>query len=534
MIHVLQEPGKQDSTEGLMPWQVLFPRQFQLFNSFLEPECKRDHPKVPSSVLVEGPRMSAKTIGTIHRVIRHMFETPGARVAMIVKITGAATDGGAWNDVVDIAMPYWLNVPGCRYTSMDSRGNPGPRIDSKTRTIFFRISNYFGGESELRLFSLNHCADAKVRFKSTRFSCVWMNELSNFEDPIVYNAIWMQLRSFHLRRHQLLWIADTNPSDQGEDSWIYKIWHKQHIDLAGLSNVAAKDKEYVEQYRRSMRVFRFRLSDNLTMDEGDRAVQRANYAHDPGEQARNCDGLWVSGHGNKGKHFADLFDRNIHVIGGGDDEGDQIAVSEDTTELFGGWDIGAVNHAVVLMEKRVVKLPSGQEVSVWNVLDELLYIGEHKTISDMGLEILEKMEAIERANGKKYTWIHYADDSALNVWRPSSGSFDYMELQIATANKIRLIGVPKPDGSIMARVRLERRLLHERRTYVSYRCQGVIAMFESLKRGSTAKDYVERDEHKHIFDAKSYVTFMEASTDLTLETLRPRAAAKTEPIYVKL
>lgn len=532
MVQTEESPGGELAVKP-MPWETLFPKQIELFNLALWDECERDHPSVPPCILLDGPRKSTKTIGACFKVLRHMWETPNARVAVLVKIQGTATDGGALNDLIDIVLPLWLEADmGCRYTTFDAKGIPGVRTDSKTRTIYFRISNMYGGESELRLFSLNHDQEAEKRFKSMRFSCVWVVELSNFEDPTVFYSLWQQLRMWHLPPWKHLFISDTNPSDEGDDSWIFEIWHKRQIAPV-LGKLEEKDKIPLNrnEIERSLRLLQFKLEDNLALTPAQRQAQYDLYASDPQRQMRDCDGVWVSS--GRRKHFADVFMPHIHVVGGGKDEGDQIALSPLTTRLLGGWDIGSsVNHAAWVIEKRMVELPNKRVISTFNVLDGLLHVGEQKRVSELGLEMLQIMEAIEFKNRKRFEWIHYADDSATTVYRPSSGTFDYLEIQAATGGRIILVGVPKPDGSVELRVNLIRRLLFERRLYVSARCRALLAMFGKIK--SSKKDFVQHSDHKHAFDALSYPLYMECNADLMAEAFKPDAdQAAAEPIHIK-
>lgn len=329
---------------------------------------------------------------------------------------------------------------------------------------------------------------------------------------------------YHLQPWQHLWIGDTNPSDEGEDSWIYNLWYKRRTEILTTND---KDKPS-DEFALSLRRITFALTDNLLLTEAERVVLKQLYADDPGESAREYDGLWVKGHGNKGKHFSDLFSHSVHVIG--DNENSMIELHSSTETLYSGWDLGsAVNHAAVLMEKRLIRSQDGErEWPVFSVLDELLYTDEQKTTAELGLEMLDKMRAIEDDYGRQFTWVHYSDDTAINVWRPSSGTFDYLEILSVTDNQIRLLGVPKPQGSVQARVRLLRRLLREHRFYVSASCKGVISMIENCKKGSTTRDYVEWNEHKHMFDAVSYVLFMECAADLEQVLLKPHARVPTD------
>lgn len=467
-----------------------------------------------------------------HRVIRHLYETPAAHAGLIVKTTKSATDGGVWLDLVDIVLPIWLadRTLNFDYTTFDREGNPGSKTDSKTRTIYFKIRNYFGGESTLRLFSLEHDHEVKAKLKSTRFSCLWFSELSNFYDPDVYRSSWEQLRMFHLKRYEHLWISDTNPSEEGEDSWIYRTFIRKNAEL-----VLGKDTSAgADEFKRAIVHMPFTLNDNLAMNETEREIQAALYNDDPGEKARNYEGRWVKGHGNKGKHFSDIFSRGIHVIGGEEGESGDIDVSPNTTDLFTGWDLGsATNHAAGIMEKRIITV-AGVEMSSWSILESVKHIKEQIGIKEVGLEMLGKMKHLEEIYGRTFDWTHYTDDSAINTFRPSSESFDYLEIMIATSGEIEMTGVPKPAGSVKARVQLVRRLLREKRLWVAGKCEDVIGMFENLKQGSTQADYVEWNEWKHTFDWISYVLFMECAHELALEANKPRSRVSASPSYVGL
>lgn len=500
-----------------MPFDTLFPKQIEIYNVGIESQAKINHPNSPASVLVDGPRRSSKTIGVCHRILRHMWETPKARVALVVKTTGSATDGGVWLDLIDIVIPVWLEPNfGFEYTTFDRDGNPGPKTDSKTRTIYFRIRNYYGGESELRLIPLEHDHEVKQRFKSGRFSCVWFSELSNFKDPSVFRTTWQQLRMYHLKPWQHLWVGDTNPSDEGEDSWIYQQWYRKRGEML----------KQEEELGRSLYHIHVKMSDNLSLTPEMIQVYESLYKDDAGEHAREFEGRWVKGHGNKGKHFADVFFESIHIIGGAKGEGNTIEVSPATTDLFTGWDLGgSVNHAAGIIEKRIIRAPDDdKEWSVFCILDSLKYVNEQKSIGSLGLEMLEKIRALEKRYGRKFGWTHYSDETAINVFRPSSNSFDYLEIQIATDNEINLEGVPKPANSVQARVRLVRRLLRERRLYVANQCYDVILMFQQLKQGSKQSEYVMWNEHKHVFDWISYVLFMECAAELEEIASRPSSS----------
>lgn len=515
--------------KGKDPWCGLYPKQMQLLEMGREPDGKRYHPDCPAIILVDGARKASKSIAVGMRVLLHMWETPGARVALVVKTVKSATDGGIWMDIHEILLPLWrASKFKVQYTTFDRQGEPGPKTDSKTRTIYFRMNNAYRGQSEMRLMSLDHDKDAEEKLKSQRWSCVWFSELSNFKDMCVFRASYMQLRREHLKRWQHLWIADTNPPEEGEDSWIYKFWYLREATAAKVKTEEEtpelKSRREAEDnaLRKGVKRLTFFLEDNPSVSKEEALIQGATYNDDPGEYARNMNGVYVKGHGNRGKHFADVFSRNFHVIGGGPDEGDQIDVDPRTNLLFGGWDIGEVNHGCGCLERKLLNV-EGREVTTWNILDSFLALGEQIEITEIAHTMVAKMDAIELAYRRTFEWRHWSDDSALNVFRASSGTFDYLLIQIATKGRVVLQGAYKPENSVRARVRLVRNLLRQGRLYVSARCTDVIDMLENCNESSDF--YVARNRWKHTFDWISYVLIMEEIDELYAQSIRPNARA---------
>lgn len=509
----------------LMPWEGLFPKQLEVFNAGNAEYSAKHHPNFPSVVLTEGPRWSSKTVSVCHRVIRHLWETPGARAAMVAKTIPSAKDAGSWLDLIDIAMPQWINAGIAdekhggvfRFTTFDREGVPGPIQSAKSRTMFFRIENAYGGESEMILMSLQHDHEVKQKLKNTRFSLLWFPELTNFLDQKVLSVSLESLRMYHLKRWQHMWIGDTNPSEEGMDSWIYKKWIERSVEEEESAELRSSE------FQKAMVHIHFDLKDNLSLTNAECEARREMYADDPGELDREFYGKWTKGHGTRGLHFADVFSRSRHVIGA---EGTgEIQIDKATDTLLTGWDIGkATNQACGMIEKRYVFTPDKKQMwSVFSILDSISRIDEQSSVAILGTDMLEKMQELDREYSRKFMWIHYADDSAMNVWNATSEAFDYEVIQNATNGEINLTGVPKPSNSIEARVRLIRQLLREGRLYVAGRCLDVIQMFEDLKRGgNTRKDYVHWDKNKHVFDWISYVLYMQCFEEL--DRFRPSAS----------
>lgn len=497
-------------------------------------------------VLVDGSRKSGKTWAVLHRVARHLWETPGARVAVFAKSVKLAKDGGSWQELVERTIPEWCDGDfGFKFTTFDADKVGGPKTDSITKTPYFRIRNYYGGESEARLYSIDNDDEVASKVKNKSFSMIWFVELSMFKDPRILSVTLPSLRMPHLRPphgkpdtyHQ--WIGDTNPDeDLGNRSWFYKVFYEDRTK-AHVRQKNESDDDYQErqEYYASMEVITMFMKDNPFITRQEVIELKMSCRDDQGLFDSYVLGIHGDGGQKRTKHFAGIFNPQVHVVGAidGDDSMDttsQIYVNKNTTLLHSGWDIGSTsNHAAGIVDIWT-SMVGGVERSNFSVLDEVTSFDERIKIEDFAREFTKKMDFIEKRNNRKYDWTHWSDDTALNVWRPISGTFDYLEIMRATDNRVVLQGVFKPEGSVKTRVRLLRRLLREERIFVSARCVRVIAMLEECRKGDSEKDFVLWDEHKHTFDWLTYIIFMELLAELQEENQGPKVTHESAPIAV--
>lgn len=498
----------------------LFPKQFDVFNLSIAPPPVGALDITPR-VLVSGGRMTGKTIAIVHRIMRHLWETPGARAAIFSRTIKVAKDGGIWEDIMDAAREWCaagLTDPQTgamfEFTTQNSSGEPGPRIDSQTRTLLFKVRNRFGGESELKLFSLDHDDEVEAKVKSTRFSLIWFSELNLYQDPKVMKVSYLQLRMKHLKPWQHLWIGDTNPHEDGEDHWIYKTWWTQRLqDEKDVRAEMKKDGVFESKleetlkdkmaFRRSLKLIEIFLDDNIFLEHGHKVALMEQYNGDTGEFARNVNGQWVKGHGRLGAHFANYFFDNQHIVGG-NFEGDSIDLPPATTDLICGWDIGDVNHSWHAIESREI-----DGVMCWCIHEEHVIIGQELTVSEFTMEVMEKMEGLQSLHARTLPWrTHWSDSSSLDVWKSSgSGGSQSVEVETTSQGRIRLL--PALKHSVKSRVRLLQYLLRKNRLFVAHRCERTIQMFRCCCRGSSDGEYVMNNEHKHPFDSLTYAIYME-------------------------
>jgi len=490
----------------------LFGRQLEVFNNF----CR--------ALLVCGPRKSGKTWAVLHKIARHLWETKGARVAMFSRTLKNSKEGGTWSDLHTIVLPEWINAKiGFKYTTKGAEGKPGPKVDGQTRTPYFRIRNAHGGESELMLFSLDYDPDIEAKLKEQRFSMIYFSELSKFKDRRILSVALPSLRMPHLKMDEQQWIADTNPGEEGDASWIYEVWYveriqtyQQYFDRNKERGRPCLPEQLFYTFQKGLGLIEIKPEENPFLDPAELDELKATYSYDEGLYERYVNGKWVYGEGDASIHFKGKFHPLRHVVGGieSPDQKDHVYANPhpNSFELITGWDLGDTNHAAVILDRVYI---GGK--SHYIVLDELEVLGEEVSNEDFTEEFMGLIVNLEETAGKKFgldrSW---SDRSALEKYSASGDTYAYLQVYAASNKRIYLRACPKPAGSVRTRVQLVKSLLHNNRLHISAHCKGVIRMMKELKKGAGKLDFVAQDENKHIFDALTYALLMECAEELEL------------------
>jgi hypothetical protein len=463
-------------------WQPnLMPKQCEVMN------CRKKF------LLVNGPVRCGKTIACAHRLLRHAWETPHARIGIFAKTVKSAFAGGVWSDLMEIVLPEWLSV------NMGMRITKGPKVDGSTRLHYVSVSNMHGNHSEIQLRSLDYDFDIEASLKSGRFSCFWFSELSNFENRIVFDTSTERLRMPHLRDEDHFWMADCNPADSGEQSWIFSLFYKERL---------AENHPYPD-VQKKFGVIEFTLEDNILMSEAERNEIFARYAHDEDRKQRYCYGKWTTST-EKGL-FSDVFMADTHVLGNvnpfDEYEWEILLPSEHCSNLITGWDPGAKNHSTHFFEK----IPDEEKGSVFHVLDEVVSLNTMLSIEDFTYMVMERLNfwtdyIREHCHKNGVEERHWSDLSAFNQFRGALGNFDHTVVAIASEGRILLQASPRGTGrsTIYRRVDLLRKLLFQNRIFISARCIQTIKMIGSLKAGKTKDVPVEHADLVHVFDSLTY------------------------------
>jgi PBSX family phage terminase large subunit len=465
----------------------LSPKGYEVFNDYHR------------FLLLHGSRKSSKSISAENKLCRHAFENQGAIVAVIAKTIKNAKSSGVWQDLIRFVVPHWINANiGFKYIVP-------PRSEPDTKMAWFSIRNIYGGESIFQLHSLEHAAEAEAKFKGTRFSMVYLSECDQFEDRLVFDILSDQLRVIGIPYEQHQLIADTNPPEEGEDHWLHSVWWKQ---LQG-DNVS-------EGFRALFREMNFCLNDNPFLDPREKAELEEKYRYDENKYARFVLGKWVRD--DSGGIFEKFFIPNIHVRGTcegpSEDDWEVIVPPKNCIELYTGWDMGDVNHAAVICTKRDVG-----EHSAFDVIDELVVLDRQISVPDFAEAFLEKMDYWERFMRDNYgtervLWRHWSDASALR-YRSAADSSDELIVRQVSKNRIILNCVAKPKGSVKQRVSLLKKLLFEKRLFVSAQCRAIREMLLYIKPGKTKAEPVQLEsQFKHAFDALTYLLSSESPMDV--------------------
>jgi len=475
-------------------------KQLQIFNDYHR------------FLLISGPKKSGKTLGCADKVLRHAWETDRARVGVFAKTVKLAVDGGCWTDLTDSLMQEWIPA------DMGMTIVTPPKVDGRTRQTYFEVSNVHGTVSRIVLNSLDYDDDIETVIRGKRYSMIWFNELSNFRSRKVFDISIDQLRCVHLPYTAHQWMGDTNPADEGDLSWIYKLWYGERAD----------DDHADPKFRDELGLIEVMIPENPFLSEQERSILTATFRHDPDMYSRYIEGKWTSSSANS--HFADVFRSDLHVIGEAtgprQEEWDILLPEENCIELITGWDIGSINHAISFIEPVMSK---GR--LIYKVLDEIVILEQKISLSDLTDMAMEKMDYWEAQIGKDIKWRHWSDKSSFDQYRPAAEIYDYMQINVSSRGRIMLVAAPKWKDSIRDRINMTRKLLYEDRLVVSILCEQTVAMFKGLRKGNTMANFVDRSSRfKHIFDAMTYPILAESPRDFLENPIKTGKARK--PVVV--
>lgn len=468
-------------------------------------------------LLLTGPRKSGKTIVAVHKILRHCFDNDGARVAMFCKTTKNAKAGGVWLDLTQIALPEWVNA------NIGMRVIEEPKVTGDTRMSYFKVSNRYGGSSEVQLHSLDYCPEIVEKIRGGRFSMIYFSELDNFEDRIVFDISEDQLRMLNIPYENHQWLADTNPPESGTDNWMHDLWFKEK------EREDHPDPEYQAMIHR----IEFQIDDNPFLDEREKKTLIAKYRHRKSLYARFIEGKWEEDLTNG--CFSDVFMQNTHVIGNIDkpsrSDWEIITPTASCQDLFIGLDPGDVNHSAHIVEQ--IHTNTGEPI--YSVIDEIVSVGKNVSLRSFTEAIVYRMDFWEKYcmdNFKKQLRWHTWADTSVDRYRSAAASDEALVIRNLSGGRIRPRGADKFPGSVQTRVRILHRLLWEKRIYISASCTETIQMVKALRDTGVKAEPIGPRKHKHPFDSLTYILISEEPSALEQSAPRIGKSAPSRAVLV--
>lgn len=258
-------------------------------------------------LLVTGPVLSSKTVGILHKILRHAYDVPGARVGVFAKTVKTGKSAGPWQELTDRIIPIWKQAP------IGFKVLQNPKVTGDTRQNMFIIQSRFGPPSEVLLHSLEYAPEAEEKLKSTSYSMIWFSEVDQIaplsgpyperDDREVFAIAQNRLRMQDIpyESHQI--IMDCNPPESGEDHWLHDVFFKER------DRKDHPDPEYQKQIGR----IEFAITDNPFLDPRQISNVKNQFSFRQSLYERMVEGKWRQD--NTGGHFHEMFRPEIHVLG---------------------------------------------------------------------------------------------------------------------------------------------------------------------------------------------------------------------------
>jgi len=522
------------NSEGWAP--ILTPKQQEAFDSPF------------FYVLAYGEKGSGKTIGLLHKLVRHCYENENALALILVRVKSMATKGGAWDKLTNHILPRWrdgnIEPPFIDDGKGDVIPNPhaGERIDEglgieftdvkfdSQHNEYIWIENRHGGWSMVVLVSAPHANQLRDRMRGYEPSFALVDELTSCDSREYLQAVAIQVGRREGIEGPQQYCAACNP--EGPSHWVYKTWWEEAYNPA--------TDEWDEDYHK----IHVPISDNrLNLPSGYIKNLEKIYRNDPIEAARMLRGEWIDRPSGSAM-FLDVWSPNIHVIPGPTSLERILPVHG--YPIIIGMDPGAANNAFIFMQWVPYK---GQ--MVWLVFDEMVYVQRRIRYSLLVGALMRRIKfwndviygpnsELSQSEGKsellaavagvpvarrKFQVVYVSDNSAFNQYRAAGGSYDVLDFERFANNaepgavplhkqlgldRMRVVAAPKFSGSVLQRGRLVMDALGGTQLLVSAGCPKVVAMFNHLESEPQKANQPHdpelaltprRSPHLHVYDA---------------------------------
>jgi hypothetical protein len=433
------------------------------------------------NVFGHGEKGSGKSIGFEHKAVRHLYDNNNALVLAMSPNIRAGNEG-FWYDLETKILPRWKQGIGLEFTNS--------KLDPLTKDRHRWIRNRHGAWSKILLMSIPHSSMVEQRIKQIAPSMVSAEELTDCDGPEYYTFAALQLGRREGITGPQQYCASMNP--KGPSHWVYKLLFEEHADDPefGVHHVPITENRhrlprgYIERLERT-------LKNNPTLRD------------------RLINGVWVDMPTGEGL-FKEYYVPDLHVKG-------NIIKGHGLLPMAGfpiliGYDLGQKWSSATFLQC----IPTATGKAIWIVFDEVDHLGEKILYKKMAWEIMARMEFWRKKMNYQFQFMHIADESAINQWRPGGeGSYDAWEFEKEynrqakdkDERKIKILGCPKGDGSVAARIRLLQGKLYQEEFFVSALCTNTVGMLLNIEAHKEDPDKPARGKWIHKFDSVTYPMF---------------------------
>lgn len=451
-------------------------------------------------ILLSGTRWAGKSIGGMHTICDHLWNTKDASVLVLCYTAGTAATSGIWTELTEKILPEWIAAD----FGMEWAEKGEPRIHGATKKMMCAVINKHGGVSKLELDSLDDEREVEKRYKSRYYSMVYWSEASEFHEELSMTTLMACLRIVGLPSDEHILLIDVNPAKEGTDHFLYKYFYEMRI----ADDLDADEKPI----QACLHLIEWTMDDNPYLTDDDKSVIKAAYKTSPSLWSRYVLGLWVKVV-EKGL-FTKQFSLATHVVGNPNDREPEILIPmEGCSELITGHDEGGVNPVSYIIEKCTLHTDV-KDFTMFRYLDELAFIGEEISPEEFTLLFVAKMDFWENEIGGEVRWRHWSDRSALDHKQSIAQRTVADEMFSVSQGRIKLEAVEKGRGSVGNRIRLWRKLLIQGRIVISALCPKLIEMNENINCGKVPDTIATHSIYKHPFDAATYPVAKECWDEL--------------------